>query len=385
MKPSHCAETTQEAAQAREIEATQAGAVQAVERLPFAILPDELAALHRFYEATEDGQDYDVPVPMMKRLAVIGLVRRVTGNRYEFTDFGLSVRNGDFADAALAATRPNAAPGDGQGAAAITGYRWRYIDHKGMTQNHWSYTPDDPREWRSWESGTEPKWGVNAECIAMVDAAPGAATAAREQEAPAKIRMWHDRIKVEHPTSEPEYWPSSLKAQYMEAEILELRAALASPAASPTSQPNAAAQEQQAGETDGLPFGIIDPDYARYYTLIRTTAWQCGYAIGLHGSFTRDLDLIAVPWTPQALPSDLLLKQIEFRTDLTRQEPEGREKPHGRLCWSLLLPGFTDPRWIDLSVVPAVPAPSGVESVSYRPPAAPETFSAHDAKEDLPK
>jgi hypothetical protein len=72
------------------------------DRLPFAILADELEALHRFYETTEDGQDYDVPVPMMKRLAVIGLVRRVTGNRYEFTDFGLSVRNGDFADASLA-------------------------------------------------------------------------------------------------------------------------------------------------------------------------------------------------------------------------------------------------------------------------------------------
>ncbi|MBB1601249.1 hypothetical protein A9977_14495 [Variovorax sp. UMC13] len=65
--------------------------------LPFAILDDEMAALRRFYETTEDGQDYDVPVSKMKKLATIGLVRRVTGNRYEFTDFGLSVINGDFA------------------------------------------------------------------------------------------------------------------------------------------------------------------------------------------------------------------------------------------------------------------------------------------------
>lgn len=109
----------------------------------------------------------------------------------------------------------------------------------------------------------------------------------------------------------------------------------------------------------GLPFGIIDPDYARYYTLIRTTAWQCGYAIGLHGSFTRDLDLIAVPWTAQAIPPDLLIKQIEYRTDLRRQEPEGRQKPHGRMCWSLLLPGFTDPRWVDLSVIPLLASQPG--------------------------
>lgn len=111
----------------------------------------------------------------------------------------------------------------------------------------------------------------------------------------------------------------------------------------------------------GVPFGIIDPDYARYYTMIRTTAWQCGYAIGLHGSFTRDLDLIAAPWTPQALPPELLIKQIEWRTDLKRQEEAFREKPHGRMCWSLLLPGFTDPRWIDLSVMPrsaVAPTPS---------------------------
>lgn len=95
----------------------QAGAQQAVAHLPFAIMSDELAALHRFYETTEDGQDYDVPVPMMKRLAIIGLVRLVTGNRYEFTDFGLSVRNGDFADTAPLAAPTQAGAGDAKGGA----------------------------------------------------------------------------------------------------------------------------------------------------------------------------------------------------------------------------------------------------------------------------
>lgn len=45
------------------------------------------------------------------------------------------------------------------------------------------------------------------------------------------IPMWQDRIKAEHPRSEPEYWNASIKAHYMEAEILELRAALTSTAA----------------------------------------------------------------------------------------------------------------------------------------------------------
>lgn len=66
--------------------------------LPFAILPDEMAALRRFHECSQDGDEYDVAKPMMKRLAEIGLVRRVTGSIYEYTTFGLSVLIGDFSD-----------------------------------------------------------------------------------------------------------------------------------------------------------------------------------------------------------------------------------------------------------------------------------------------
>jgi hypothetical protein len=40
-------------------------------------------------------------------------------------------------------------------------------------------------------------------------------------------RMWHDRIKDAHPKSEPEYWPNPLKVEYMEQEILDLRALVA--------------------------------------------------------------------------------------------------------------------------------------------------------------
>jgi hypothetical protein len=105
----------------------------------------------------------------------------------------------------------------------------------------------------------------------------------------------------------------------------------------------------------GLPFGIIDPDYARYYTLIRITAWQCGYAIGLQGSFTRDLDLIAAPWEDRAFAADLFVSQIEYRTDLKRQGPPA-EKPLGRLAYSLMLPGEGECRWVDLSILPIVRA-----------------------------
>ena len=42
---------------------------------------------------------------------------------------------------------------------------------------------------------------------------------------------------------------------------------------------------------------IYDPDYARAYSIIRCIAWSYGYAACLHGSFTRDLDVVLVPWT----------------------------------------------------------------------------------------
>lgn len=64
--------------------------------LPFAILDQEMKDLLRFHECAMDDEGYDVPKDRMKRLAEIGLIRRVTANYYEHTTFGLAVINGDF-------------------------------------------------------------------------------------------------------------------------------------------------------------------------------------------------------------------------------------------------------------------------------------------------
>ncbi|MCB4358475.1 hypothetical protein [Quatrionicoccus australiensis] len=64
--------------------------------LPFAIFDQEMADLRRFHECSMDNEGYDVPKDRMKRLAEIGLVRRVSANYYEHTNFGLSVLDGDF-------------------------------------------------------------------------------------------------------------------------------------------------------------------------------------------------------------------------------------------------------------------------------------------------
>lgn len=55
------------------------------------ITPVEMKAFQRFCDTCEDGEAYDVPKVMMKRLACIGLVRLVTRDIYEITSFGQSV------------------------------------------------------------------------------------------------------------------------------------------------------------------------------------------------------------------------------------------------------------------------------------------------------
>jgi hypothetical protein len=99
-------------------------------------------------------------------------------------------------------------------------------------------------------------------------------------------------------------------------------------------------------------YGIIDPDYARVFTMSRTLAWQEGYALLFHGSFTRDLDLIAVPWTAAACEPERLLRRVAAATDLNILTTDPGQKEHGRLAWTLTFKAFGDPRFVDFSIMP---------------------------------
>lgn len=124
----------------------------------------------------------------------------------------------------------------------------------------------------------------------------------------------------------------------------------------------------QAEEVKGLPFGIIDPDYARVFTQARIIAWQYGYACVMHGSFTRDLDLLLVPWEERARPNrEQLLKLIaqacglRFRDgheDIYQSKADFTDKPHGRKACSLYFAEPSDRRWVDISIMPCVAVPS---------------------------
>lgn len=97
---------------------------------------------------------------------------------------------------------------------------------------------------------------------------------------------------------------------------------------------------------------ILDPDYARIFTQARIVAWQYGYACVAHGSFTRDLDLLLVPWEERAekIDAELVVKRIAGVAGLTVNGPPS-DKPLGRKAWTLLLPGFDEVRWVDVSAI----------------------------------
>lgn len=121
--------------------------------------------------------------------------------------------------------------------------------------------------------------------------------------------------------------------------------------------------------------------FACLYAGLCDTAREHGYALAIHGTVTTDLDLIAVPWTPQAVPArqlkdallhhigacgyaDLLRKMDNHLSEETIQQivdqannghtgEDGCEiKPHGRLAWNLYLDFGVK---VDLSIMPLFP------------------------------
>lgn len=103
-------------------------------------------------------------------------------------------------------------------------------------------------------------------------------------------------------------------------------------------------------QTEGVSYGIIDPDYARIFTKVRCIAWQYGYAAMMHGSFTRDLDILLVPWAEHcSAEPEHMINLIADRCDLMIVG-KPTSKPWGRTAFTLQFKEFGDPRFIDISV-----------------------------------
>lgn len=105
-------------------------------------------------------------------------------------------------------------------------------------------------------------------------------------------------------------------------------------------------------------FGSLVCIYAQLLPRIREAAKNLGYAVAIHGSMKRDLDLLAVPWERCASPPEELVEAIRqavggyvIGETLAKGEvsEEPTKQPHGRLSWNICWGGKP---FIDLSIMP---------------------------------
>lgn len=104
---------------------------------------------------------------------------------------------------------------------------------------------------------------------------------------------------------------------------------------------------------------------------MRRAAKDAGYAITVHGSLNRDIDLVAIPWaehnvwTADALIVSLLgaMRGVVGRAHC--HDKDWVNKPHGRRAKTLLVWCGENSGTLDLSVMPCEPA--GLDTVVPKP------------------
>lgn len=82
-------------------------------------------------------------------------------------------------------------------------------------------------------------------------------------------------------------------------------------------------------------------------------ARQLGYALCVHGSLVRDLDLVAAPWVEDAAGPVELVAAIAQACGgvFVANGEQPSQKPHGRLAWTIHTGAEM---YVDLSVMPLV-------------------------------
>jgi len=117
---------------------------------------------------------------------------------------------------------------------------------------------------------------------------------------------------------------------------------------------------------------VIAPYYAVLYSKLDRVVQRFGWAATVHGSLTRDLDIVIIPWTEDAEHEDKVVDAIRlfvegaYITRLRKKQNERSgvktrtgldhysvtEKPHGRRAISIYLgpSGY----YLDISIMPRV-------------------------------
>lgn len=90
--------------------------------------------------------------------------------------------------------------------------------------------------------------------------------------------------------------------------------------------------------------------YVCHLPRIAALAREYGYAITVHGSLQKDLDLVAIPWSKVAVSGEEIVQAIaEMVGGFMLDGERAMEKPHGRKAWIIHLGAGL---YIDLSVMP---------------------------------
>jgi hypothetical protein len=111
--------------------------------------------------------------------------------------------------------------------------------------------------------------------------------------------------------------------------------------------------------------------YALLIPILMKAGREVGYAIAIHGSWARDLDVVAVPWTENAVNAERLILHlmtaVDGRLRNGASKPEGSEEwirkhgsepavmPHGRRAWSIHV--GNEGLYVDVSVMPLLGTP----------------------------
>ena len=79
--------------------------------------------------------------------------------------------------------------------------------------------------------------------------------------------------------------------------------------------------------------------YASMWEDLKKAATNCGWSLGLHGSLNSDMDIMAMPWTDDAVEPMELMKKIEDLFTKPDMLCHGikidKDKPNGRVVYTI--------------------------------------------------